>query len=180
MRKIASFLFALLFVLSVSPPAHSEGDELFSKIGIQPMKDKRKAPDCSLEALSGERIQLKALKGKMIFLNFWVTWCGPCKEEMPSMEALYQQFKEKEFIFLTISVDYEDKKKVKEFIDRHHYLFPVLIDPECLTLELFAVKAIPTTFLINKKGMMIGRAVGPKNWKSPEVVSILNLLVEKK
>ena len=153
-------------------------DPLFLKAGIQPIKDKM-APNFRLENLNGQKVELKQLKGKVIFLNFWATWCGPCKEEMPSMEALYQQFKGKEFIFLAISVDYENKQKVKEFIEKHNYLFPVLIDPGCVTLDLFAVKAIPTTFLINKKGMIIGRAVGPKNWKGPEVVSLLNLLLEK-
>ena len=174
MRKIASFLFALLFVLLVSPPAHTEGDELFSKIGIQSMKDKRKAPDCSLEALNGERIQLKALKGKMIFLNFWATWCGPCKAEMPSMEALHQKFKGKDFVFLTVAVDYGGAKRVREFIEKQRYQFPVFVDPAGKTLDLFEINKIPSTLIIDKKGRIIGRAIGPRNWNSPEVVSLLN------
>ena len=171
-------LFILIFMIS-HPFVEGKEDPLFLKAGIQPMKEKL-APNFRFENLSGQKVELKQLKGKVLLLNFWATWCGPCKEEMPSMDALYQLFKEKEFIFLTISVDYEDKKKVKEFIDKHRYSFPVLIDSTCLSLDLFSVKAIPTTFLIDKKGMMIGRAVGPKNWNSPEVVSILNMLLGKK
>jgi thiol-disulfide isomerase/thioredoxin len=132
----------------------------------------------SLADLKGKKWDLKDLKGKVIFLNFWSTWCGPCKEEMPSMEELYQEFKSKDFIFLTISVDYEKKDVVKGFIEKHRYTFPVLLDPQCVTLDLFQVKGIPTTFLIDKKGMMIGKATGPRNWKKPEVVSILNSLLE--
>jgi peroxiredoxin len=98
---------------------------------------------------------------------------------MPSMEALYNQFKEKDFVFLAISVDYEGVKPVKEYIEKQRYTFPVLIDPKCETLDLFEVKGIPTTFLIDKKGIMIGRAIGPKDWKRPEVISILTLLIEK-
>jgi peroxiredoxin len=174
MTKKSFFLFALLFVFSFGPPAHSEGDELLSKIGIQSMKDKRKAPDCTLEALNGERIQLKTFKGKMIFLNFWATWCGPCKEEMPSMEALYQKFKEKDFVFLTVAVDYGGAKRVKEFIEKQRYQFPVIVDPAGKTLDLFEINKIPSTLIIDKKGRIIGRAIGPRNWNSPEVVSLLN------
>jgi peroxiredoxin len=174
MIKKSFFLFALLFVFSFSPPAHSEEDELFSKIGIQSMKDKRKAPDCTLEALNGEKIQLKALKGKMIFLNFWATWCGPCKEEMPSMEALHQKFKAKDFVFLTVAVDYGGAKRVREFIEKQRYQFPVVVDPAGKTLDLFEINKIPSTLVIDKKGRIIGRAIGPRNWNSPEVVSLLN------
>jgi peroxiredoxin len=177
-------LFRLLFVILIILALHSstEGveDSLFSKIGITPIKDNKKAPNFYLENLSGKKVELKHLiKGKVIFLNFWATWCGPCKEEMPSMEYLYQQFKEKDFIFLTISVDYEGKKRVKEFIEKERYTFPVLIDPKCETFDLYKVKGIPTTFMIDKKGRIVGKAIGPRNWKSPEVVSLLNQLIEK-
>jgi len=89
MGKKLLFLIAILLLLSTLP-ANSEEGNLYSKIGIQSIGDKKKAPHFCLEGLNGEKVQLKALKGKIIFLNFWATWCGPCKEEMPSMEALYQ------------------------------------------------------------------------------------------
>jgi peroxiredoxin len=98
---------------------------------------------------------------------------------MPSMEELFKKFKEKDFVFLAISVDYAGIKPVKEFIEKYRYTFPVLIDPKCETLDLFAVKGIPTTFLVDKKGIIIGKAVGPRDWKRPEVVSVINLLLQK-
>ena len=171
-------LFLILILLVLHSPA--EGiDTLLLKAEIKPMKGSQTAPNFSLEDLNGKKVDLKQFRGKVVFLNFWATWCGPCKEEMPSMEALYQKFKEKGFVFLTISVDYEEKKKVKEFINKHHYTFPVLIDSKCLTLDLYGVKGIPTTILIDKKGRMVGSAVGPRDWKHPEIVSILNQLIEK-
>ena len=154
-------------------------DDLLSKIRINPIKGDKRAPDFCLKDLMGKKVELKQFKGKLVFLNFWATWCSPCKEEMPGMEALYQQFKEKNFILLAISVDYEGVKPVQEFIKKHHYTFPVLIDPKCEVLDLFQVKEIPTTFIINKKGRMVGKAVGPRDWKSPEVISLTNLLMEK-
>ena len=73
----------------------------------------------------------------------------------------------------------EGKKRIKEFIERERYTFPVLLDPKCETFDLYKVKGIPTTFLVDKKGMMIGKAIGPRDWKSPEVVSLLNRLIGK-
>ena len=77
---------------------------------------------------------------------------------MPGLEVLHQQFKEKNFVLLTISVDYEGLKPVQEFINKHHYTFPVLLDPKCEALDLFEVKGIPTTFIIDKKGKMVGKS----------------------
>lgn len=176
--------FHILFVISVfflNLPITAEGGEedLFSKIKINPIKGDKKASDFSLKDLTGKKVELKQFKGKLIFLNFWATWCSPCKEEMPGLEALYQQFKEKNFILLTISVDYEGLKPVQEFINKRHYTFPVLIDPKCEVLDLFQVKGIPTTIIIDKKGRLVGKAVGPRDWKSPEVISLTNLLIEK-
>jgi cytochrome c biogenesis protein CcmG/thiol:disulfide interchange protein DsbE len=173
-------LFAILIIFSViSFSSEINREDLFSKTGIQAIKSGKKAPNFRLEDLKGKKSELKHFTGKVVFLNFWATWCGPCKEEMPSVEALYNQFKEKDFVFLTISVDYEGVKPVKEYIEKQRYTFPVLIDPKCETLDLFEVKGIPTTFLIDKKGIMIGRAIGPKDWKRPEIILIVNLLIEK-
>ena len=172
-------LFVLLFFLSLRFLAEGGEEDLFSKIKISLIKGDKKAPDFSLNDLNSKKIGLRQFKGKIILLNFWATWCGPCKEEMRYLEVLHQQFKEKNFVLLTISVDYEGLKPVKEFINKHDYTFPVLLDPNCETLDLFEVKGIPTTFLIDKKGKMLGKAIGPRDWKSPEVISLINILIEK-
>ena len=171
------FIVLISFTLSFSSEKSREG--LFWKIGIQPIKGDAKAPNFYLEDLKGKKLELKNFEGKVVFLNFWATWCGPCKEEMPSMETLYQQFKEKDFIFLSISVDYEGRKPIKEFIEKKRYTFPVLLDPKCNVLDLYEVRRIPTTIIIDKNRKVIGRAVGPINWKSQEVISLLNILLGK-
>jgi thiol-disulfide isomerase/thioredoxin len=165
----------ILFCLSIP----IEGDDLFLKTGIQLIKKNDIDFNFCLKDLKGRKAEPKDFKGKVIFLNFWATWCGPCKEEMPSMEALYRQFKEKDFVFLTVSVDYGGIKPVKEFIKKNRYTFPVLLDPKCETLEVLRVKGIPTTIIIDKKGRMIGKAVDPRNWKSSEFTSLLKMLLEE-
>ncbi len=170
--------FLTVTVLLFSLPAHAEEGRLFSKIGIQSIKEKKKAPYCRLEGLNGEKVQLNALKGKIVLLNFWASWCGPCKEEMPSVEALYQHYKERDFVFLTISIDYEGSERVRKFIEKHRYQFPVLLDPNGKTLDLFEINKIPATLIIDKKGMMIGRVIGSRNWSSPEVFSLIDQLLD--
>ena len=178
-KRFFHFVAILILILCLGISAGAQANDLFSKIDIKPIKDKRKIPNITLESLTGGKVELKNFKGKVIFLNFWATWCGPCKEEMPSMEALQLQFKDKDFLFLTISVDYEGAKPVRDFIAKHRYTFPVLIDQKGETLDLFDVKGIPTTFIIDKQGTLLGIAIGPRNWKSPEVITLLNQLIGK-
>jgi peroxiredoxin len=171
--------FVLLFILTLCFSSEGGEEALFSKTKISLIKEDKKAPDFTLNDLNSKKVGLRQFKGKIILLNFWATWCGPCKEEMPGMEVLHQQFKGRNFVLLATSVDYEGSKPVQEFINKHRYTFPVLLDPKCEVLDLFDVKGIPTSFLIDKKGRMVGRATGPRDWKSPEVISLINLLIEK-
>jgi peroxiredoxin len=177
-RFCLKIFFLSLILLALHSTAEAI-EPLLLKAEIKSIKGNPTAPLFTLEDLNGKKVNLKQYREQIVFLNFWATWCGPCKEEMPSMEALHQKFKERGFVFLTISVDYEEAKKVKEFIQKHRYTFPVLLDPKCMTLDLYGVKGIPTTILIDKKGKMIGRAVGPKDWKHQEIENVLNQLIEK-
>jgi peroxiredoxin len=179
-RKIF-YCSIVVLLISFTPALSAETgkEELFQKIKIQHIKEDSKAPHFCLENLRGGKMELRNCEGKVVFLNFWATWCGPCKEEMPSIETLHQKFKQKDFVFLTISVDYEGKKPVKEFIERKRYTFPVLLDPKCEILDVYKVTRIPTTFIIDKNRKIIGKATGPRDWKSPEVISLLDLFIGK-
>ncbi len=170
--------FCFFFVLFCPLPRADGGDDLFSKLKIQVVKDGKKAPEFSLDGLSGRKAELKNFKGKVIFLSFWATWCGPCKEELPSIEALHQHFKGKDFVVLTVSVDVEGVPPVEKFIAKHGYTFYVLMDPKGEVLDLYRVEKIPMAFLIDKKGRIVGKAMGPRNWKSPEALSLFTRLIE--
>ncbi len=91
-------IILLVIFLLLSPPVFSQERSLYSKIGIQSVRANMKAPDFCLAGLNGKRVQLRGLKGNVILINFWASWCGPCKDEMPSMEALYQHYKERDFV----------------------------------------------------------------------------------
>ncbi len=177
--SISLSVLLLFLLLGLDFPAEGREGDLYTKIRISLIKGDKRAPDFSLTDLHGGKIGLKQFRGKIILLNFWATWCGPCKEEMPFLETLHRQFKEKDFVLLTVSVDYEGARPVQEFINKQGYTFPVLLDPKSEVLDLYEVKGIPTTFLIDKKGKMIGRAIGPRDWKCQEAISLIGLLVEK-
>lgn len=175
MGKKLIFLTAILLAFNL--PANADESGLFSKIGANPIKNHKKTPNFCLEELNGEKVQLAAFKGKIIFLNFWATWCDPCREEMPSMEALYQHYKETDFLFLTISIDYGGRETVRKFIERHRYRLRILLDPAGKTLELFEISKIPSTLIIDRNRRMIGRVIGPRNWSSPEVFSLVDQML---
>ena len=179
-KGILNYLWMPLVLVCLCNPAEGKEYDLFQKMSILPIKDKKNAPNFCLASLEGKRVDLRNLKGKVVFINFWATWCGPCKEEMPSMEALHQRYRDKDFVFLTISVDYGGLSPVKEFIGKKRYTFPVLIDPKGETLDLFEVKGIPMTFVIDKKGRLRGKASGSRDWKSPEIIALVNFLLEEK
>ncbi len=174
-KLIVLIAISLLFSL----PAFSQERGLYSKIGIQSIRDNIKTPDFSLEGLNVKRVQLSALVGNVIFLNFWATWCDPCKDEMPSMEALYQRYKEKDFILLAISVEEKNPEPARRFIQRQRYRFPVLLDPPGKTLDLFEIHRIPATIIIDKKGRTVGRAIGPRDWSQPEVFSLIDQMLNE-
>jgi len=171
--------FAFFLLLGFISSSNGGEADLFQQLGAKQMKIKKMAPNFCLDDLNGQKVELKQFKGKVVFLNFWATWCGPCKEEMPSIESLWQRFKGQDFILLSISVDYEGAKPVREYIEKERYTFRILVDPQYQILDLYEVKAIPTTLIIDKKGQILAVATGPKNWKSPEATSLVNLLIDK-
>lgn len=176
MRERLIILIAILLLFSL--PAFSQERGLYSKIGIQSVKDNTKAPDFSLEGLNVKTVRLSALKGNVIFLNFWATWCDPCKDEMPSMEALHQRYRERDFVLLAISVEERNPEPARKFIQKNRYRFPVLLDPAGKTLDLFEIHRIPATVIIDKKGLMVGRVIGPRDWSRPEVFSLIDQMLD--
>ena len=143
------------------------------------MKQPARAADFKLKRLGGDSVELKSFQGNIVMLTFWATWCGPCKEELPSIEALHQYFKDRPVVVLTVSVDLEGVAPVERFIRRQGYSFRVLLDPKGETLELYRVEKIPVTFLIDKKSRVIGKALGPRDWRSPEAFALFNRLIQE-
>ncbi|WLR49624.1 thiol-disulfide oxidoreductase ResA [Bacillus tianshenii] len=117
------------------------------------------APDFVLENLKGEKVQLSDYEGKGVFLNFWGTWCKPCEREMPYMQNLYPEYKEKGVEILAVNVG-ESNLAVEKFKERFGLTFPIILDKKGEVIEAFGVNPLPTTFLINKDGEIVDILTG--------------------
>ncbi len=130
----------------------------------------------ALNALDGSRVQLADLKGKVVVLNFWATWCGPCKEEMPALGRLRQQLDPARFVLLTITTDLQ-REGIKQFLANLRVQVPVLFDEDHDVSHAYLVRALPTTVFIDRQGTVIGRAIGPRDWDTPEAVRAVQSLM---
>jgi len=123
------------------------------------------APDFTLKDLSGNPVSLRDLRGKVVFLNFWATWCPPCRLEMPTMEDLHKEFGNQGLVILAIN-NLEGSKEIKAFFKQHNLTFTTLLDEEGKVFELYQTWSLPTTYLINESGQIVGKVIGYRNWHS--------------
>lgn len=130
----------------------------------------------TIKNLKGENIPFESFKGKVIFLNLWATWCGPCKAEMPGIQELANKLKDNQVEFVMLSIDREPAtEKVNNYINKNNYTFPVYLKDQYVP-ELLRVSSIPTTFIINKQGELITKEVGTRNYNTKKM---LNFLIEE-
>jgi peroxiredoxin len=137
------------------------------------------APNITLPGLDGRMVELKDYRGKVVFLNIWATWCPTCREEMPSMEKLYQGLKGEAFEILAVSVDKAGAKAVAPFMKAHNLSFRVLLDPEGQIARPYGVTGVPESFIINKEGIIEKIVIGPIDWTEPAIVDFFRSLLKK-
>lgn len=131
-----------------------------------------KAPAFSLPDLKGRTNTNATFRGQVLLINFWATWCAPCREEMPALDRLQKQFEGKGLAVISISVDSE-QSVIKEFIKGAKTQFPILHDPEMKCHDEYKVFAYPTTFLVDRQGVIQRYWIGPQEWESEEFKQIL-------
>ena len=119
--------------------------------------ERREQADFKLQELNGKSWTLKEQRGKVVVLNFWATWCPPCRKEMPDLDALYRQFKDQGVVILAISD--EDAGKVKPFIAQQKVTYPILLDPGRKVNELFQIEGIPKTFVYDRTGKLVAQSI---------------------
>ena len=142
---------------------------------MDPMPAANTAPDFNLMGMDGETHTLEDLKGKFVLVNFWATWCNPCKVEMPLLEKLHQTLKSEKFTVLGLHVG-PGPENIEEFKKLMPISFPIYVD---MDLEVnWGVPGLPTTFLMNPEGKLIYRAVGKREFASDEMVNFLKNQIE--
>ena len=137
------------------------------------------APDFVLPSLDGQTVRLSDFRGnKAVLLNFWATWCAPCRLEMPTMDTAYQEYKSRGLEILAVSLDAGSKSAVKNFMSELKLSYPALLDPEMEVLRLYRQFSIPATFLIDKQGIVRHRELGYRDWTDPESHKLLEAILK--
>jgi peroxiredoxin len=149
--------------------------------GAGPVAAGKLATDFTLKDLRGHTVSLSSLRGKVVFLNVWATWCAPCREEMPSIESLYERFKgDKDFVVLAVSQDSDGRKAVAPYMEKNGFKFTALLDPRNEVGDAYNVSGIPETFIIGRDGRIVAHHVGPYDWSNAELRSALQELINSK
>ena len=146
-------------------------------LNIEPVK-RTLAPDFLLKDLDGNTIRLRDLRGKVVLLNFWATWCPSCRFEMPSMEALHKEFSSQGLAVLAVALR-ESADDVQSFYKEHHLSFTALLDHNGDASELYQTWSLPTTFLINKRGYIVGKVIGYRDWHSDQSKALFTELLNE-
>lgn len=184
-----AFIAAILYLSVLAGPAdaffHKKratpqlAEDYFKKLGIERPEKRILAPDFTLEDLSGKRLSIKGLRGKAVFLNFWATWCIPCRQEMPSMEKLHRELKAQGLEVVAVNFR-EGKNEVRKFFHELGLTFTALLDKDGKIFEEYGVWALPFSYFINRKGEFVGKVAGYKKWDGAEARAFFqDILAEK-
>jgi thiol-disulfide isomerase/thioredoxin len=152
-------------------------DRLFSKMGIIKIPPAEDPVKINLKDMNGKNKSLSDFRDKIVFLNFWTTWCPTCRIEMPSMEKLHQKLKNKDFAMVTVNLQ-ESASQVKAFFKEFKLTFTALLDSSGEVGASFAIRAIPTTYILDKTGRIIGRVSGPREWDSKAAIALFENLID--
>ena len=151
---VVAVLFAGLPVVSGCDSAGTSGS------GQAPAPEiGREAPDFTLKDLDGKSVRLKDLRGKVVFLNFWATWCPPCRAEMPDIEEVYQKYRDQDVVILGIDIQ-ESAGKVRSFVEGGGYSWTMLLDSTGKIAGMYKVRAIPTSYFIDREGVIKAVSIG--------------------
>ena len=136
------------------------------------------APNFQLRDLAGNMMSLSQFRGKVVLLNFWATWCGPCRVEMPAMEQLYRTLSRREFEILAVSTDAQGAAVTRPFQREMGFTFPILHDEEYRVGFIYGARSLPLTFMVDRQGVIRKKIFGARDWDSPEARELIQILMK--
>jgi peroxiredoxin len=172
--QVATIVAALGLLLGGK--AADAREHLFDAMGMAKVPPKA-APNFTLSTTDGQQVALQQYRGKVVFLNFWATWCIPCREEMPALEQLHQTYQSQDLAILSIDLK-ESADQVKAFFQKHSLSFPALLDPNGSVFREYLVAGMPTTYLIGRDGTLLARGVGGRDWTRAEALQLIQELLQ--
>jgi peroxiredoxin len=147
--------------LVASPAAIAKGE-------LKAVRGKIVAGDFAARDLDGRAVRFGELRGKIVMLNFWATWCASCRKEMPAMEQLYQRYRERGFVVLALSQDQASSREVKAYVDGLRLSFPVWHDRDGIVGRQYSIPGVPVSYLIDRDGRIVWRVLGEYDWYGEE------------
>jgi len=136
-------------------------------------------PDIELIDTNQNKLNLSELKGSVVLINFWALWCEPCVDELPSMEMLFRRFSTNPHFKLITVLFKDDRKKVLRYMEENGYTFPVYVNPDGSAAKKFGITGVPETFIIDKKGVLRDKKIGPEQWDSPIIMEMLQSMIHE-
>jgi len=168
-RSVALLLGGLLAVAALALVISGQGH-------APPLRPGGPAPGFVLPDLDGREVRLGELRGKVVLVNFWATWCKPCEDEMPAMQRLHDALAPAGFELLAVSVD-DTEEPVREFQERLGLRFPILMDPAKDVADSYQSFRFPESFLVDRDGTLVARYIGPRDWDAPAYVDRIRRLL---
>jgi peroxiredoxin len=138
------------------------------------------APEFRLQKSDAGSVSLADLRGKVVMVHFWATWCPPCVEELPTLDKLYNSMLGKDFEMLAVSVDEGGAGEVAPFIQKNRLNLPVLFDPGGVVARLYGTFKFPETYILDRAGVVRYKAIGPRDWTEPANIQVLRNIIEER
>lgn len=168
----------LCLIVAVIGLGGASAPDVFPVAGRNAVKPGEVAPNFQLQDLQGRFVSLSELRGKVVLLNFWATWCGPCRVEMPAMEELYRTFSRKDFEILAVSTDAQGATVTRPFQQENRLTFPILHDADYRVGLTYGARSLPMTFMVDRQGVVRHRIFGARDWAAPEAQQLVQMLMK--
>jgi peroxiredoxin len=175
-----SALIAGLLLLSIAAAMflRADDDSVASIAQRGVVKPGEPAPNFQLRDMNGRTVSLSELRGKVVLLNFWATWCGPCRVEMPAMERLYRAYDRKDFEILAVSTDAQGVAVTRPFQEENKLTFPILHDSDFRVGLSYGARTLPMTFMVDRQGIVRQHIFGARDWEAPEAHQLIEMLMK--
>ncbi|MEY4703930.1 MAG: Thiol-disulfide oxidoreductase ResA [Nitrospirota bacterium] len=178
MTKLAVIGAAVCLLLSLTSLGRAAGLDALPVAERKVVKLGEPAPNFQLRDLNGRQVALSDLRGKVVLLNFWATWCGPCRVEMPAMEKLYRAFSRNDFEILAVSTDAQGASITRPFQQENHLTFPILHDADYHVGLTYGARTLPMTFMVDRQGIVRHQIFGARDWGATEAHQLVQMLMK--
>jgi peroxiredoxin len=179
-KKYLPFLIILIAVVGVLEWQKGGGSLPEPQVRlIAPEQRSAEDTEFTLPDLNGTPRQLSDFRGKVVLLNFFATWCPPCRDEMPSLDQLFQTYRNRDFVVLAVAGDTKGQEVVEPFVEKYELTFPVVLDAEGAVADQYQVRGIPAIFLFDQQGKVAGTTVGGADWNSEAAHALIERLLQE-